>query len=93
MIYNVSMMWPIKIWSIKILGNYLGARLYFEISFTLLNINNQEIDDPYTTIEAFNEFFCSFADKIQQTLTKPVSEFHYKPTQPDPYCPPFILTH
>ena len=33
-------------------------------SFTLLNINNQEIDDPCTRSEAFNEFFCSVADKI-----------------------------
>ena len=47
-------------------------------SFTSLNVNNQELDDPYTTWEAFNEFFCGVTDKIQQTLTNPVSEFHYK---------------
>ena len=36
------------------------------------------MDDPYTVTEAFNEFFCSVANKVQQTLTKPVIEFHYK---------------
>ena len=46
--------------------------------FPSLNFNNQEIDDPYTVTEAFNEFFCSVANKVQQTLTKPVIEFHYK---------------
>ena len=33
-------------------------------SFTALNVNNQEIDDPCTISEAFNEFFCGVADKI-----------------------------
>ena len=47
-------------------------------SFTSLNISNQEIGDSYTISEAFTDFFCSVADKIQQTLTYPVSEFHYK---------------
>ena len=37
------------------------------LSFTSLNINNQEIDDPYCTTKAFNEFFCCDADKVQLT--------------------------
>ena len=56
-------------------------------SFTLLNISNQEIDDPYTISEAFNEFFCSVADKIQQTLTNPVSKLHYKTYLTSPVLP------
>ena len=59
--------------------------------FTLLNINNQEIYDPYTITEAFNEFFCSIADKVQQTLTKPASEFHYKTYLTRPVLPLIYL--
>ena len=49
-------------------------------SFTLLNINNQEIQDPNTKTEAFNEFFCGVADNVQQILTKPSANFIVKPT-------------
>ena len=60
-------------------------------SFASLNVNNQEIDDPYTISEAFNEFFCSVADKIQQTLTNPVSEFYYKTYLISPVLPSIYL--
>ena len=60
-------------------------------SFALLNVNNREIDDAYAISEAFNEFFCSVADKIQQTSTNPVSEFHYKTFLTSPILPSIYL--